>query len=208
MTGPQPEDVLGQAALKHRRSREKPNFAVFQRLANIHPLFRSSYKPCQKVSVPGLFLPANPVAPPLKQAQNLLTSHPSWAPFWPMPPSPFTWLIWIMAPVYSQLPSSSLYATQICPCLPPLTQCHTLGSNSLGSWPFLRFTRDSLPQGLCTCSSLCLEYSPSRYPHGGSLTSNKSLFQCLIRRPSQTSLSPIAAPSPNSFPCFIFLYSI
>ena len=34
--------------------------------------------------------------------------------------------------------------------------------------------RHFLPQGLCTCSVCYLEYFPTRYPPGGSLTSNSS----------------------------------
>ena len=78
----------------------------FPSLANIHRLFYSSRKPCQRVSAQALFPTANPVGLPSKKAQNLSISHPLQAPFWLRPPSPSTWLTWIKAPAFSQLPLS------------------------------------------------------------------------------------------------------
>lgn len=84
--------------------------------------------------------------------------------------------------------------------LPLTIHPHVLGSNLLAP-----LTVPQAYQALPASRPLdlhCLEYYPPRYPLGGSLTYNRCLF---TGRPSQTSLSPIAA-SPQPYPLSL-LYS-
>lgn len=141
----------------------------FPSLANI-TLSYSSYKPCQKVSAPALFPPVNPVAPPSTKPRicpliTLYGHHSGPGCHCLSPGSLGSW----HQPTPSFHPSTS---TQICPCYLPPHPGHQ-PTDLLA----VDHTLQTLPASgsLHLLCSLCRS-SATRYPRGGSLTSNMSLL--------------------------------
>ena len=79
--------------------------------------------------------------------------------------------------VGSQASSSGLQSLPV----PSLT---TSPNTPLQPSSLLRALEHTIPQGLCTHCSLCLERWSSRYPHSSPFTDSRTLHKCHIREAS------------------------